>query len=484
MRSLPRRALSVLLLAALAGAAGEHPAQADDPAPASAGSTGLSGAVADLAHWVDEHHGQLGAMVIDVGSGKVLAASGEHAALSPASNAKLLTAATALAELGPDYRYTTGFYGRLHDGAIDNLVLRGHGDPSLGTDDLWRMCRALVELGLQRIDGDILVDQSRFDEAFVPPAFDQQPNEWASFRAPVSAVALERNAITVNVVPRAPGEAAKVWVDPPGFVSVAGAVKTTEKGGGQHIRLSIAPDGGRLRATLSGSVAEGLPRLRFERRVDDPRLYPGFVAGYILRSLGVKIHGGVRKGGEGVRTRLVFHRSRSLSALLQRLGKRSDNFYAETILKTIGAERGSAGSSAAGAEVVTAWLKGIGALEPTTRVVNGSGLFDADRVSAATFAHVLRAAYNDPAVAPEYVGQLSIGGADGTLRHRFRAHRRRRDIRAKTGTLAKAIALSGYVLDAHGGSPVAFSFIVDGITQHAAVRSRLDKVVELIASGR
>lgn len=487
MRSLPRRALVVLFLLGLGGlSAVERPARADNPGPAKAAPAGRSAslqhAVADLGTWVEHHHGRLGAAVMDVDRGSLLASLGEHRALSPASNSKLLTAAAALSRLGPAYRYTTGLYGHLSGGAVGDLVLRGHGDPSLRTDDLWRMCRSLVEMGLSRVRGRILVDQSRFDSKFVPPAFGQQPNEWASFRAPVSAVALDENSVTLNVMPASAGHAANAWFDPPGFVDVSGSVKTVDKGKGQAIRLSLHPAAhGHLRAVLGGHVAEGLPRLRFARRVDDPRLYPGYVLAGILRSLGVKVAGKVAAGGAGEHSRLVFHESAPLAVLVQRLCKKSDNFYAEMILKTLGAETAKAPAhSADGARAVRAYLKKIGALEKSTKVVNGSGLFDANRVSADTLVKVLVAAYRDPAIGPEYVAQLSVGGVDGTLHSRFRKYRKQRMVRAKTGTLARSIALSGYVLAPSRGGAVAFSFIANGRMPHHATRRHIDRVVDRI----
>src|SRR5438270_555536 len=79
-------------------------------------------------------------------------------------------------------------------------ALRGDGDPSLRTQDLWQLASALRQLGVRTVDG-ILVDQGRFDGDYVPPGFASQPNEWAPFRAPICAVSLERNAVTMNVVP-------------------------------------------------------------------------------------------------------------------------------------------------------------------------------------------------------------------------------------------------------------------------------------------
>jgi D-alanyl-D-alanine carboxypeptidase/D-alanyl-D-alanine-endopeptidase (penicillin-binding protein 4) len=332
-----------------------------------------------------------------------------------------------------------------------------------------------------------LVDQSRFDEQFVPPAFDQQPTEWSTFRAPVSAIALERNSVTLNVLPQQPGQPARVWFEPLGFVDVSGAVETRAAGAGQGVRLTLVPQANRLRAAVSGHIAAGLPRQRLARRVDDPRLFAGWVLRELLKDLGVDVKGGVRLGGEAEKRRLVWVDSAPLSTLLLELGKHSDNFYAEMILKTLGAEaglqRGRPARSADGAEVVRSWLAEAGALEPDTRIVNGSGLFDANRVSTLSLARALRFAYRDPAISSEFVAQLAVGGADGTLHGRFRRHRTRRIVRAKTGTLRDVVALSGYVLAPPGRSPVAFSLIVvRSAGNHPETRSRVDSVVDRIAA--
>src|SRR5688572_17983105 len=136
---------------------------------------------------------------------------------------KVLTAAVALKRLGPEFRFSTGLYGRIDKQRVDPLVLRGHGDPALSIPDLWQLAQALQRLGVASV-GTILVDQSRFDDQFVPPAFEQQPDEWARFRAPVSAVAIDQNSVTLHVLPAKVGEPARIWFEPPGIVSIDGSI--------------------------------------------------------------------------------------------------------------------------------------------------------------------------------------------------------------------------------------------------------------------
>jgi D-alanyl-D-alanine carboxypeptidase/D-alanyl-D-alanine-endopeptidase (penicillin-binding protein 4) len=442
-------------------------------------------ALRSLADWVKGRGGVLSVRISEADTGNVWAEATPELALNPASNMKVLTAAIALDRLGSEYRFSTGLYGDIAAGRVDPLVLRGQGDPSLGTADLWQLGRALAHLGVSEV-GNILVDQARFDDQFVPPAFEQQPNEWAGFRAPVSAVALERNAVTLVVLPTVAGQPARVWFEPPGVVTLDGGVETGRPGSGEGIQLSMEARADALIGHVSGHAAQGLPRLRFDRRLDDPRRAPGLALAAILGESGVHVQGNVALGGATVKQRLVFHESAPLAQLLPELGKNSDNFYAEMILKVLGAETKAAPArSQDGAQALLAWLTASGLAGADTRVENGSGLFDANRVSAKTIVGVLGQVYRNPALYPEFLAQLSIGGVDGTLRSRFRNLLPKRSIRAKTGTLSAAIALSGYALSERGKAPVAFSFLVNQIEGNTGeARQRIDKVVEAIARTR
>ncbi|HVW29801.1 MAG TPA: D-alanyl-D-alanine carboxypeptidase/D-alanyl-D-alanine-endopeptidase [Polyangiaceae bacterium] len=450
-------------------------------APAPTGK--IDAAVAAFSQWAASIGGHGGAAVTDVATGRVLAAADEHRALNPASNTKVLTAAAVLDKMGPDFRFTTALFGHIEDRRVAPLVIRGNGDPSLSTEDLWELASALHQLGVRKVDG-ILVDQSYFDDEYVPPAFASQPNEWAPFRAPVSAVSLERNSVTLNVVPGKAGSAATVWFDPPGFVDVRGSVATRAAPAGDGVRLTMSPNGVRLAADVAGFVGEGPPRLRFGKRVDDPRRFAGFVLADILRTMQIDVKGDVGLGGASIHSRITYIESEPLAVLVRELGKNSDNFYAETLLKTLGAfSHAPPARTRDGADAVAAWLKDIGALDPGFRMTNGSGLYDANRVSPWTLATVLRHAYWSPRVGADFVAQLAVGGVDGTLHARFRDRADDRTVRAKTGTLDQVVALSGYVLGPPGKSPVAFSFIADGVAgKHAEARDRIDKCVEAIAA--
>jgi D-alanyl-D-alanine carboxypeptidase/D-alanyl-D-alanine-endopeptidase (penicillin-binding protein 4) len=275
-----------------------------------------------------------------------------------------------------------------------------------------------------------------------------------------------------------------VELDPPGYVDADGAVKTGEGGAADNVELVLAGQAGRMSAHMSGSIAADSRLVRYTRRAEDPRLLPGYALKALLEQEDVKVAGEVKLGAAAGSARvLAKHLSDPLSSLLYNLGKQSDNFYAEMIFKSLGGEgKGRPAKSAEGAEVVAEWLARIGANDQGVSFKNGSGLFDADRVTAYSTVELLRWAWRDPEVQPEYVAQLSVGGVDGTLRKRFRESSTRRRVRAKTGTLEDVIALSGYLLRDGGHAPLAFSLFFNGVAgKQDVARRAADKLVESLA---
>jgi D-alanyl-D-alanine carboxypeptidase/D-alanyl-D-alanine-endopeptidase (penicillin-binding protein 4) len=455
--------------------------QAPRAVPTAASSRRVVEALAALERWVTEHGGRLGAALMDVRSGSLIAQASAGVPLNPASNQKLCTSAAALALLGAEHRFTTELLGTLNGSRVDTLVLRGDGDPALDVQDLARLARALAARGVSEV-GDILVDQSAFEDAFVPPAFEQQPNEWAAFRAPVSAVALSRNAVTVHVLPTEPGQPARVWVEPPGAATVSGRVMT-DQGTRRAVGLTMSAKGPLLTARVGGSVGASSGRVSLLRRMGDPRLAPGNALARLLGEAGVRMTGSVGLGGSAEKRRITYIESPPLGVLLGELGKASDNFSAEMLLRALDPGRAShPAESARGAAAVAAFLRSVAAWDPGSRVVNGSGLFDANRISARGLAALLREAYRRAGLMPEFVAQLSIGGVDGTLRHRFGRLAACRCVRAKTGTLDGVVALSGYVFPVGYPAPFTFSLLVTDLPgRHAETRRRIDRVVEVLA---
>jgi D-alanyl-D-alanine carboxypeptidase/D-alanyl-D-alanine-endopeptidase (penicillin-binding protein 4) len=221
----------------------------------------------------------------------------------------------------------------------------------------------------------------------------------------------------------------------------------------------------------------------YRRRVENPLGHAGHLFADALEHAGIGGPRSVAIGayGNGLPL-LAYHRSAPLSALLYRLGKNSDNYVAETVLKVLGAERRQPGSSETGVEVVQEFLASAGVEAGRAHVVNGSGLFEGNRIAAGHLVKVLTHVYQDPAIRDEYMAQLAVGGVDGTLERRLGDLPAPRIVRAKTGTLNGVISLSGFVLGPEPGQAIAFSFLANGVNgKHGEARGLADSIVTEIA---
>lgn len=403
---------------------------------------------------------------------------------NPASNMKILTAAAALATLGPEYTLRTGLYGFVRDGVMEELVLRGEGDPTLTIADLDNLVRGLKERGVREVRS-IKVDGSAFDDRLLPPAFDQQPHEHASFRAAIGAVALDRGSFFLRVNPgAAPGAPAEVILHGPGYFEVQSSIRTGEPGEAPNIIADqgATEDGSKMWLRLRGVIPAGSSGVRYRRRVENPLAHAAHVLAELVENHGLADSPSVSLGA----TRpdlplLVYRESLPLSQLLAPVGKQSDNFVAEMVLKILGMSRQRPASSEEGLEAMRNYLRVIGIPDGEGALVNGSGLFVGNRISARHLTTVLLAAYRDAGIRSEFVAHLAIGGVDGTLARRLQAYRSGRIVRAKTGTLNDVISLSGYVLGRSPEEGYAFAILANGVRGRQAEARRLsDQIVEVL----
>lgn len=454
----------------------------------SVASQATASAFQPLLAWTQSQHAQVYAALLDLESEEWLVLHQADQAINVASNAKIVTSAAALSLLGPDYQFTTELFGSMVQGdRCERLVLRGGGAPDLSVVDLYRFVSVLKGRGARRVE-HVVVDQSRFAGSFVPPAFEQQPNEWAPFRANISALALDGNAVTLNVLPARVGEAARVWYDPVGAVTGSGQVMTSASGTGDAVswQLSDATSGPGLHSKVAGRLAADAGRRRYQRRLDDPTLVGGWVLRELLVQAGIEVgdvQAGVRKGEE----RWAAWSSRPVAELVRKLGKDSDNFTAEMLLVALSSAEPQLApaqkviepwSPARGARALDGWLRKLGLWTDGTVVKNGSGLFDANRYSPRLLVGVLAHVENEPAVYYDFVSHLAMGATDGTLKQRMLKQPLAARIRAKTGTLRDVDALTGYIVRSGGRPPLAFSLVVvQGKVAHGEVRKRMDQTV-------
>jgi D-alanyl-D-alanine carboxypeptidase/D-alanyl-D-alanine-endopeptidase (penicillin-binding protein 4) len=409
---------------------------------------------------------QISALVVDRETGRELFARDSDRALVPASNLKILTAIAALAAFGPAHRFSTEILvkgGPDGDGAVGALFVRGGGDPSLTSEQWWRLAADLRIRGIRRVRGDLVLDDTLFDAERWHPSWGEVTSR--AYHAPVGALSANYGAFLVAVESAAdPGGPARVRVDPPvPYLRVENLAQTGARGSPASIEVQRELVGDFERIVVAGSIPAGSEPLELYRSVADPARYAGAVLRMQLEANGIAVEGGVRlEKAPDTASSLYRFEGQSLAEITRLFLKNSNNFIAESLVKSMGA------GSAAG-PVQGSWEKGIAAqaraLESLgldtggLRVVDGSGLSYENRVSARLLVSALRLADASFEIGPEFAAALPLAAADGTLKRRASAAVGR--ARAKTGLLTGVTGLSGFAKD-QGGRDLVFSVLANG----------------------
>jgi len=419
--------------------------------------------------------------------GQVIYSRNPDDLLNPASNTKLVTAAAGLLRLGPEYRFITDYLADkpMAHGRIGTLYVKGRGDPSVTTERLDGLVSDLWHRGVRTI-GAIVLDDSFFDREEFGPGWEQEPSDKA-WAAGVGALSLNHNAVAIYITPGDKvGARAKVEVEPDSrdYFIIDNRVTTVRANGRRKLRPRAIPEGDRTRIVVDGRIPLRAESMVMPRRVGDPAFYYGQTLRMLLRQRGIRVTGGVKRGAIPQTALLIQgYESPELAEIIRDMNKISSNFIAEMVVKTLGAElKGTPGSWPKGLEVAEDLLAELGIPRGTYVLKNGSGLNDTNRFTARQLATLLQAVWKRFPVASEFVSSLGIAARDGTMRLRMEGTDAAGRLRAKTGTLERVTALSGYV-QSLGGERFVFSVLVnDWSGKSAPVISSIDRLGGMLAA--
>jgi D-alanyl-D-alanine carboxypeptidase/D-alanyl-D-alanine-endopeptidase (penicillin-binding protein 4) len=414
--------------------------------------------------------------------GRTLYGKNEALRLNPASNMKIVTAAAALDHFGAAFTYTTEVWGDARGATVQgDLVLSGNGDPFLEWGHLLELAERVRRRGVREVTGDLVIDNSAFDDQDLPPAFGQK-REDAAYRASTGAVAANFGAFEIIISPGEPGKPPSVSFDPPCdyplVTNEATTLKDRAEAGKKPLTVELQADKGRTRVLVGGTThAEGGATVR--KRVEDPPLYTGYLFLRALETVGVTVKGKVRRGPRAPKQRaLARHSSYTMPYLLAAMQKWSNNFMAEMLFKSL-ALGDQPATWAAAQEQVARFLDKAGIKRGDYKVTNGSGLYDANELSAAQLTQVLYYMSTRKDLFPDYEASFAIAGVDGTLGKRLRGPYKAR-ARGKTGTLNQVSSLSGYAYT-KGGRVLAYALIFNEAKGGAwSYRDAQDKFVEAL----
>ncbi|MBS2029441.1 MAG: D-alanyl-D-alanine carboxypeptidase/D-alanyl-D-alanine-endopeptidase [Deltaproteobacteria bacterium] len=420
--------------------------------------------------------------------GKVVYQHDADELLNPASNVKLFSSAAALVRLGPDYRWETDFLLRdpiKSNGEVKDLYVRGNGDPTLGTQQLYEIVAELYHQGLRTITGTIYLDDSYFDGDRVGPGFDQETSDRA-YMAPTGALSLNANAVEINVFPGAgSGAPARVELEPASdYFNVTSNAVTVRSSDLGRVQVKLSVDGEKQKLEVKGRVPFDKPGTVLYRKVDRPDLYFGATLKQLLKDRGIKFRGKIKHAQTPQDAKIFYgYESDPLAVAVRRMNKTSSNFIAEQLVKTLGAnQKGPPGSWTNGVEAIEDFLEQeVGIPRGTYVMKNGSGLNDTNRFSASQIVKLLGYMEKRFQTAPEYLTSLGIAGKDGTVRGRMEGTDAAGRLRAKTGTLDGVTSLSG-IVESVGGQKFLFAMVVNDYPgKHAQVNAAMDDLGVAIA---
>jgi len=404
----------------------------------------------------------LSVLVREVGRDEPLVSVNAAVPRNPASTMKVVTTYAALEMLGPAYVWRTRAYatGEVRDLVLDgNLVLEGGGDPFMTADRWWGFVNGLRQAGVDRISGDVVIDNSYFaHQGDDRAAFDNRP--YRSYNVLPDALLVNFQTVNVSVIPDSATGSARARVNPwPANLAVDNSVRLERGpcrrgGGGVVVAMPEGPSGNRL--SLGGHYASGCGPMSVTRAVmRAPDFAFGTFKTFWQQSGGI-LDGGMRLGVVPPGARLLYtHESLTLAEVIRLVNKFSSNVMARHLLLTLAAEKaGRPGTTAAGGRVISEFFAGRDVDVPGLVLENGSGLSRVERISAEGLANVLLDAWRSP-YAAEFQASLPLSAVDGTLRRRFRSPDMEGRLRMKTGSLQDVSALAGYVNAASGRTYVA-----------------------------
>lgn len=407
---------------------------------------------------------KLGLVVIDVAHAnhKTLFDVNAEQPFIPASVSKLATASTVLQKLGPSFKFQTTLWsgGVVKDGTLHgDLVLKGGGDPGFVSETMWFLVNEFTRTGIKAIDGNILVDDTDFDQVREDQSRDPERVDRA-YDAPVGAMSFNWNSINIFIRPTETGEAPQVILDPlPDYFTVDNKAKTTNKAGSD---LQISRVGGRV--VVRGAIGIEHPEQAVFKNIDDPADWAGRGLQAFLSQRGIRVSGTVKMGKRPETAKLYAKAdSRPLSSSVTDMMKFSNNYVAEMLTKNLAAQNGTVPATLeAGMKIIRAHLvSDVGLDAKNFTLLNPSGLSRKNRMRPRDLAEILlQAQINFPTFA-EFLTALPLAGLDGTLKKRMTSPSVQGWVRAKTGSLTGAVALAGFA-GRKDGETKAFAFIYNG----------------------
>jgi len=435
-----------------------------------------------------QYNATIGVIVQSLSTHRIYFSRNANRLFSPASVQKLITTTAALLFLKPRFQFTTTLKS---DGTVKQGVLNGNlyvifsGDPTLKKNDLFDLFTQLRSRGIREINGNVMIDDTAFDHIPYPPgwAWDDLSYDYA---APLCTIIIDRNRFGMRFIPsEIAGSHAILKTNlPNGVIALFNHVRTTR----YHTRrcpMTIYSND-RNQYAVHGCLAQSTG---MQARVLAVRDMLPLTKAYIREALArqaIFLQGSITQGRFPANSMtLAEHDSAPLSQLIIHLLKKSDNLYANALLKKMGEMYfHTSGGWQNGLLAEENILKQVGLDIAQVHINDGAGLSRYNFVTPSFVSQLLLFIHQTPLLKKYLIPGLPIAGDDGTLAFRMTKLRKLKCLRAKTGSLTNVSSLAGFVRSRHHG-PLSFVIIVNNFIGNRFPYVHLEnRIGEFLASAR
>jgi len=405
---------------------------------------------------------------------------------NPASNLKIVTTSFALQNIGINYKFKTVFAvsGVRRGNTIDgDLIVFASADPLIIHDDLDSVALTIARSGVGRIDGNLIIDVSRFDSLEWGSGWmwDDEPSDYQMFIGPAS---LDHNAIMVHLSLDSTRHGLSINTVPvTKFVRIV-STAVLESIDSIYVTRIMINDSNTI--SISGKYSPNLRPSNYTFSVRNPAYYFGTVLKEMLDKYGIKVRGDViteKKGKNKVpafASGTLFTLVHSIDTVITYVNKVSDNLGAECLLRIVPNEsHGEIGSARNGIKMEKNFLSQLGVDSSDYSIVDGSGLSRYNLITPEAIVKVLN--YNlDQPFANLFMRSLPVSGEDGTLQKRLTEEFTTGNIHAKTGSINGVSTLSGYVMLPE--DTLVFSMMMQNfVTSGDSLRALQDSIGKILS---
>lgn len=401
----------------------------------------------------------------------------------PASLSKLFTAIAALKVFSPEQRGITELRATssVRDGSLNGpLYIKGYGDPSFISEQMWILVNNLTRSGVTKIKGPIIVDSKIFDDKYFDDSR-QSVREDRAYDSPVSGLPFNWNTVNVYLSPNEKvGGPLKIHIDPENdyFTLIN---KTTTVSGNKPAAIVIdkQPDKIGEKIIVSGSMGIHQPESVKFASVTYPDLWVGKNLIQFLKQRGITVEN----------DKVISQKTPDDSVLLSSVNgwtffevmdgmlKFSNNFLAEMLTKNIAISRGAKqGEIAKGVSLIKEILETNYDLKKSSYdFISPSGFSMQNKVAPRDLGMLLSKVHNDFAISSYLLSAMAVPQSEGTLSKRMMSLKESKLVRGKTGLLSGVTGLAGYAANSKG-EVFSFVFVYNGKGKESQARDLFDEI--------